>query len=180
MAITVMLSVEGVLAEDAASLAQASPIDSGTALFNVLRSGFHVCLSSVEPDEALVRRWLTTSCGIRPDHWARLLVSAHEESVESEERIRHAMTLRAAGYDLRWVIDPNPWVARGLLELGITPMCCPHPYYSRPSFLPDSGTGGMGWDQIEEQVLGQRRSILGDQRLVPDTALASDEEEVQL
>jgi hypothetical protein len=124
-----------------------------------------------------VRRWLFTCCGIRPDHWARLL-TANEGVLTPAitERIRHSSVLRAAGYDLRWVFDPNPWVARGLLELGITPMCCPHPYYARPSFLPDSGTGGLAWDQIEEQVLGQRRALIGDERLAPDDVLASDEE----
>jgi hypothetical protein len=162
---TALVAIEGVIAEDNPDgLTGASTIDEGITLFHALARGFHIVLSSLEQDEATVHRWLATQAGIVPRHWARLLRGERLDATNLATRQRHVMLTRSSGYDLRYVVDPDPRVALHCLRAGVTPLCGPHPLYARASFLPDSQEGGASWDAINAALVTTRNVRAQDPR----------------
>jgi hypothetical protein len=161
VAYIVLMSIEGVIAEDTEQLQLAQMMPAGKILLYALKEMFSVWLSSVDDDEKLVIRWLQ-ECGIGPEDYQRLLTGitgVNEDGIRKE----HFKIARRAG-DLKYVIDPDPEIARYVLLHGVTPMCCPNPAYARYSFLPDSQEGAASWDAILADVVGQRGVRLADKR----------------
>lgn len=177
MAYTILIALEGVMAEeDPGGLALSQPIPEGRMLFYSLREHFNIVLSTLESDEARANRWLVLN-SIKPADYGRLLLCdirppARPRSV----REAHIMRTRALGYDLRYVLCDDPEVARLCLERGITPLCCPHPVYSRSSFLPDSREGGLSWDAIVAAQTGQKEKREKDNRTLVDDFVEGYEE----
>ena len=148
MAFTVLITIEGVLAEESTGLAAADLIPEGRMLYFALRSQFNIILSTLDPPQRAAN-WLTLQ-NIRKTDYARLFTREGLEHLDrAAVRHRHITQARALGYDLRYVFTDDPATARWCVQRGITPMCCPHPAYARSSFLPDSREGGLSWDQIE-------------------------------
>lgn len=172
MAFTVQLAIEGVLAseDDQGGLATSHTIPEGLLLFYALASQFHVVLSTLSVTPEVPKRFLHEA-GVRPTDYARLLLALPGAS-DLDARVRHFSVARAQGWDLRYVIDPDPEVAKAALARGICPLCCPHPRYSRPSFLPNAGQGGLSWEAIVAEQKGQ-----GAIRAADDRVLADDIEE---
>jgi hypothetical protein len=54
------------------------------------------------------------------------------------------------------VIDPDPAVVAGAMEMGITGMLFGHPKLARPEFRPDHTVEPRPWDQLVAQVEYQR------------------------
>jgi hypothetical protein len=181
MSSTVLMSVEGVLSDrDEAPLIGAGKVDQGVSLFHAFHSQFNVVLSTLEPDEERAVSWLRQVAGIQPHQWARLVRATDDEADDGDAvavRRRHLIEARAQNYDIRYFVDPNPRVALSCLATGVTPMCCPHPVYARESFLPDSRSGGLSWEAIQDRVLGDRASLIRDPRLQVNDIAEEDEEE---
>lgn len=182
MSSTVLISVEGIISDrDEAPLAGAGKLDQGASLFHALSAQFHVVLSTLEPDEDKAHSWLRQIGGIVPKQWARLLRATDDEALMGDSvtvRRRHLMEARAQNVDLRYFFDPDPRVALSCLASGVTPMCCPHPLYSRASFLPDSRVGRPSWDAVADKIVTDRMTLIRDPRLqVVDIAEEDDEEE---
>lgn len=155
-----MLSVEGVLAEDTSDdLLLAQPQPEGIALYQSLVEQFQVWLSTRSQDYDVVSRWLDEAGVKLTKGRVLLLVGDGTASV----RRTHFIHIRRQ-CDLRYVIDPDPEFARWVLGRGVTPMCCPHPAYSRYSFLPHTPAGAAAWDSIVSEVMGQRGVRLLDRR----------------
>lgn len=167
MAMTVLISVEGIISGETDSLVGAFPLPHGINLFHSLAKGFHIVLSSIESDETLVHHWLSSQAGILPRHWSRLLLGREGED-PFEARQRHVMLVRSGSYDLRYVVDADPRIALVCLKAGITPLCAPHPLYARSSFLPDSQAGQASWALITEHLQDQRLANIQDPRLLDE------------
>jgi hypothetical protein len=175
MAFTVLMTVEGVLSDDTFGFPATPPLPQGLLLFHGLSSQFMVVLSSTHTDHEAVRRWLQYSAGLKPTQWARILL-ANEDEDELEVRKRHLTFCLSSGMDLRYLVTPDPRLAVHSIQAGITPLCCPHPAYSRASFLPDAGQGRIAWDEIEAEVMVGRLTRQDDARLeVDDTPLEQQE-----
>lgn len=107
----------------------------------------HIVFSSLERRDEAVRRYFR-EFGIQNETFARLELAREDESA-LETRTRHILSTRAQGYDLRYVVETDPQIAKYCLSMGITPLFCPHPLYSRSSFLPHSREGGQSWYEME-------------------------------
>lgn len=165
MARSVMLCVEGVMSEDDTTALGMTPLHEGLYLFQGLSQVFQVILSSVSSDEDALVRWLTYGMGVRKNDWARLLSADNPDENEDHIRRRHFTFLRSTGSDLAYVVTADPAFARFVLRAGVTPLLCPHPTYSRSSFLPDAGSGRVAWDFIEREVQAGRLMRNRDVRL---------------
>lgn len=169
------MAVEGVLSDDSFGLVESPPLPEGLALFHALRSQFHVVLSTSQTEDSWVRRWLQYSAGIKPVEWARIMLADQPNWSEVEVFKRHMILCRAAAYDVRYVVTPSPQAAIAALRMGFTPLCCPHPVYSRTSFLPQAGEGGASWEQIENEVMAGRLARQNDDRLLIDDQIEEDQ-----
>lgn len=164
MAYTLQLSIEGVMAEDAPEgLTLADVIPEGKTLFMALKEPFRIILSTLEMDAEVVDRWLLLQ-GIRKTDYSGILLNKWIAEPALEVRTRHVMLTRSQNSGLAYVVDSDPRVAKFCLERGVTPLLCPHPTYARSSFLPDSKSGGMSWDEIVETQTRQKLARMGDQR----------------
>jgi hypothetical protein len=164
----VLMSIEGVLSDDldTASLVDCQSLDCGLLLFHALRQGFQIVLStlgSLEVAESFLR-----PCGIRETDYAQIL--------HGGDRISHLRLARRLNYRIDYFIDTDPEVAVEALRLGCVPMLCPHPAYGRSSFLPDIAQGKKTWDQIAEEVQGQRIAKSQDSRLTNDEVVLRDDD----
>jgi len=167
MARSVLFCIEGVLVDDSLDVPVYSGFSDGILLFHALASTFGVVLSTLSLDQYQMSRWLVTTLAMRSPQWSRLLVAEEGES-EADTRSRHLNFLRSTGSEISYVVTADPAFARASIAAGVTPLCCPHPAYSRPSFLPTAGEGKAQWDAIEAEVLKGKISRLEDRRLDPD------------
>lgn len=157
MSFTAIISIEGVLKSD-----QEQILPEGLALFHGLRTQMHIVFSSLETRDVAVRRWFREA-GIANETFARLELARADES-ELETRTRHVLETRAQGYDLRYVVESNPQVAKYCISMGVTPLLCPHPLYGRESFLPHSREGGQSWYEMEMALQQQEATKAEDER----------------
>lgn len=158
------MTVEGVLTDDTFDFPGAPPLQEGILLFHALASTFTVHLTAATPNEEAVRRFLHQACGIKATQWGTLWV-AEEGQPETDAHMKHLIHAQANKYDIRFFVTPDPWLAKQSIRRGITPLLCPHPSYSRPSFLPHAGTGRADWRKIETEVMNGRLLRKEDARL---------------
>lgn len=170
-----LISIEGVISEDMADLPLAQAIPEGLALYHALASQFRLHISSTWPDETRVLQWLKEA-GIRPDTYQTVYVG--EEGVEPLLVRHHHFSLARRGADLRYVVDSDPAYARFCLGRGVTPLCCPHPAYSRYSFLPDSDEGTLSWNDITNTLLKQAEVKEDDRRLDEEPQVEEEDDPI--
>lgn len=172
MSFTTLISIEGVIKSDSGQV-----IQEGLALFHGLRTQMHIVFSSLEKREESVKRFFR-ECGIPGETFARLEL-ARENETELETRTRHILSARANGYDLRYVVETDPEVARYCLNVGVTPLFCPHPLYARASFLPHSRDGGESWYEMEMALHEQAEIKAEDRRSgINDDPEVFDDDEI--
>jgi hypothetical protein len=164
MPFSVLMTVEGVLTDDTFDFPGAPSLQEGILLFHGLASVFTVHLSSATTNEEAVRRFLTYGCGIKATQWGSLWI-AKEDEPKTDTHMRHLIHAQSNRYDIRYFVTPDPWMARQSIKRGITPLLCPHPSYSRPSFLPHAGQGRADWHRIETEVMNGRLLRDEDPRL---------------
>jgi hypothetical protein len=177
MPFSVLMTVEGVLTDDSCDFPGAPPLQEGLLLFHGLSAVFSVHLSAATVREDAVRRFLEYGCGIKPTQWAGIWVGREGEEPEGAVHMRHLTHMQSNLYDLRYFVTPNPTLAKLAIRRGITPLLCPHPAYSRPSFLPHAGEGRKDWADIEAEVMNGRLLRKEDTRLNAGDYEAEDEGE---
>lgn len=162
MASSVLMTIEGTLADDMFKFPQCPSIPDGVVLFHALATAFPIILSTFTATHEAAKEFLQYVCGCRVTAWRALWTAQENESpIEAQER--HLQTALAQG-PLAFYVTANPAMALYALDLGVTPLCCPHPAYARSSFLPHTPEGLRTWADIEAQVIQKRLMRLGDSR----------------
>lgn len=149
---TTVVTVEGVLRK----LTDGSRITSGIDLVASLAhdtdySGL-IFLTSGHAAEA--EAWLDEQ-GISRD----LVLGAREDRIDQLRKIRHEW-----GYPVDFVIEPDPAIARKLMEEGYTTLLFLHPAYSKPDWRPDHQFAVRPWDDLAQQVADHARLRAQDKR----------------
>lgn len=166
MAYSCLVVIENVLSTDAPTLAQAQSIPEGLMLMRGLKSVFRISLSTMEPEPETAERFLMFA-GVHTNEYDRLLWPLEGESPAKAMR-RHINLSRQTG-DLAYVVTADPTTAKRCLNIGVTPLLCPHPEYAAPSFLPTAGEGGQAWaDMID--VLTEQKFLRASDLRADDSA----------
>jgi hypothetical protein len=162
----VLVVIENVLATDSPSLAHSNSIPEGMLLLRGLNSVFRVCLSTLEFEVDIAKRFLMYA-GVQKNEYDQLLSPLSQEETPANTMRRQIQYVRQA-YDLAYVVTADPALAKRCIMWGITPMLCPHPRYAAPSFLPQAGEGVKRWTDMVDTLVEQKFLRESDRRTDDD------------
>jgi hypothetical protein len=161
-----LVVIEQVLATESPTLSQASAIPEGLMLLHALSGSFRVTLSTLEPEPDVAERFLLFA-GVRKSQYDQLLSPLPPQESPTQMMRRHINRMREQT-ELAYVVTADPEVARRCINVGITPMLCPHPKYAAPSFLPTAGDGKKSWADLVDTLTEQRFLRDNDKRADDD------------
>lgn len=151
--------VEGVLQTPISS----APIIAGINMYKGLANNFHIVLISDQDVDDLAY-WLRLE-GLK-DHGK---VISKDESLDDKtpeaRRLYQCNSLRASGYSLEFVIEPNPSIAAELLRGGFTVLNYLHYSYALPQWRPDYEERTKSWEDLEREARVTRLMRTEDSRL---------------
>jgi hypothetical protein len=147
---TVVIVIDGVLRKVIGN----DPIPDGLILFSALASKFSVVLLSAKDGDVA---WLAEQ-GVQYDMLFAYQDTSHADRVD---------TLRFEyGYDIAFVVEPDPAQGAQLFKAGYTVLGFTHPYYSHPSWRPLDGseTPAETWTELRGVVVRDRLMRASDER----------------
>ena len=143
----VAITVEGVLRKAMGG----SPIDLGKILYFGLATRAKLVLLTGEREPGTLEHWLRGE-GMK-EHvriiWADVLT---EEMSSGGERLHQLAKARQNGYDIQFVIEPDPAVSKRLIVAGYNTLTFTHAQYSVPSWRPDATTKLRSWDELAAEA----------------------------
>jgi hypothetical protein len=147
---TVVIVIDGVLRKVIGN----DPIPDGLILFSALASKFSVVLLSSKQSDM---EWLIQQ-GVQYDMMSVSQDVSHANRVDT---IRFEY-----GYDIAFVVEPDPEQAADLFDAGYTVLGFMHPYYSHPSWRPPYGseTPAETWTELRGVVVRDRLMRASDER----------------
>lgn len=156
----IVITIEGVLQK----VVTYAPIPSGIALYHSLADNYNILLITENDNKAYIDDWLVLENLTKHGN-----VTYNDSSLAgktaAERRLYQVNTLRARGYAIDFVIDPDPSVSAALLSVGIPVLNFLHPSYSLPQWRPDYEEHVKPWKEIEEEAERQARLRAEDNRL---------------
>jgi len=147
---TVVIVIDGVLRKVIGN----DPIPDGLILFSALASQFSVVLIGNKQSDMV---WLIQQ-GVRCD---TLRISDDVSHANLVDTIRFEY-----GYDIAFVVEPDPEQGANLFDAGYTVLGFTHPYYSHPSWRPLDGseTPAETWTELRGVVVRDRLMRASDER----------------
>jgi hypothetical protein len=155
----VAITVEGVLRKAVGG----APVEQGKILYYGLCTRAKLVLLTAEREPGTLEHWLRGE-GMK-EHvrivWADVLT---EEMSAGGERLHQLAKARQAGYDISFVIEPDPAVSKRLIIAGYNVLTFTHAQYSVPSWRPDAPTKLQSWDELSETADHEAYLRLNDPR----------------
>lgn len=143
---SVVITLEGVLQK----IVSYAPIPSGITLYHGLSSVYNVLLVSDSTDQRQVEHWLALEN--LNSHGTIIYSDTVLNSKSAEERrLAQVSRLRARGFNIDFVIDPDISVCAALFLSGINILNFGHSSYALPQWRPDYEKSVKPWDEIARQ-----------------------------
>lgn len=158
---TVIITVEGVIQK----MVTTAPIPAGVGLYRSLGQTHNIVLISEYAKKPELENWLVTEN-----------LQSHSKVVYNDDpelkgmsawsrRIRQVNKIARTGHDIHFVIDPDPAVAKELIEGGHDTLLCSYHSYAYPEWLPDAELTVRPWDEMVAAVNLRSRTRALDERL---------------
>lgn len=156
---TAVITLEGVIQKNVSY----APIPVGISLYHAFASVFNVVLVS-DGEEKIVSQWLDLE-GLNKHGTVVYTDFFLDQKPTQERRLDQIRSLRARGFAVTLVCEPDPVVASYLLANGYSVLNFLHSSYALPQWRPDYEKQQKPWAQIVEEVdkLAALRAI--DQRM---------------
>jgi hypothetical protein len=141
-----------------------TPIQAGLTLYHGLCAVAAVALvvdGSAAEDEDLQHFCFTEDL----HHHAQVVHGIRPGLSRAQTRVEQAARLRAAGYALDLVVEPDPEVSAALLTAGFNVLHFAHAAYTRPDWRPDFKRGQQAWDELVEEQKRAARLRAEDNRI---------------
>jgi hypothetical protein len=138
---TAAIVVDGVLRK----LVGGTPIPAGIALYHGLCTAFNVVLLRTEEDDAEFEHFLI---GEALDRHANVFPWGHQHHDDRGTRFIQVNRIRAAGYAVELVVEPDPAKATHLFTSGFNVLHFMHAAYQRPDWRPDFEHEQRPWDDL--------------------------------
>jgi hypothetical protein len=144
----VAITVEGVLRK----IFGGSSIKAGVDLYYGLATRAKlVLLTGERSTDGGLEHWLRSE-GMK-EHvrilWSDVVLQGESPAAERLAELAHA---RQNGYDIEFVIEPDPEVSKRLIIAGYNTLTFTHAEYSVPSWRPDAKIEVTPWDELAAQV----------------------------
>ena len=158
-----VIVVEGVLANTGRtdSVADASPIRQGIALYHALRAHGEVVLHT-EDDLDKVRTWL------------RIHLPNEEPVLFDGPKLDVTRRVRLRNFDLLFYVDSSPSTCATAMRRGVPTLLFAVPEYTRPEFRPDAPQRQPEWAELVGEINSQRTMADTDVRRSEDADLHFD------
>lgn len=156
MAGLVAITLEGVLRAPVGG----APIAEGFNLYQALVTTYRVAVVLDDTDTELAGMWLRKE-GMRdfvllhPQRPVDRDMLGYDRGTDLPPRMSQYRRLRGQGA-VELVVDPDPAVVAGAMEMGLTAMLFGHPKMARPEFRDDYERAPRPWDSLVAQVEYQR------------------------
>lgn len=151
--------VEGVLQQPISS----APIIAGINLYKGLSHNFHIILISDQDGDDLTY-WLRLE-GLK-DHGKVISKDGSLDGRTPEaRRLYQCNSLRASGYSIEFVVEPNPEIAAELFRNGFTVLNYLHFSYALPQWRPDFEEETKSWEDLQRAAIQDRIMRETDARL---------------
>jgi hypothetical protein len=142
---SVAICVEGVLQKSSPSIR----MDVGVALYHSLKSNFNILLYSDQSKKEL-------------DYWLSLEALNSHSAVEytddilkylanPDRKVSQVNSLRARGFHIDLVIEPDPDASSVLIGNGYSVMTFTHAQYSLPEWRPDYQEKRKPWQEFADE-----------------------------
>lgn len=151
--------VEGVLQQPISS----APIIAGINMYKGLSHNFHIILIS-DQESSDLSYWLRLE-GLK-DH-GRVISKDNSLDGKTPEarRLYQCNSLRASGYSIEFVIEPNPQIAAELFRGGFNVLNYLNFSYALPQWRPDFEEETKKWEDLEREATQARMMRETDIRL---------------
>jgi hypothetical protein len=140
-----------------------APIPVGISLYHSLASVFNVVLVS-DGEQKIVDSWLDLE-GLNKHGTVVYSDFLLDQKSVQERRYEQIHSLRARGFAVTVVVEPDPVVASYLLANGYSVLNFLHSSYALPQWRPDYEKRQKPWNQIVEEVNKQAELRAIDQRM---------------
>lgn len=156
---TAVITLEGVMQKNVSY----APIPVGISLYHALAAIFNVVLVS-DGEEKLVSQWLDLE-GLNKHGTIVYTSFLLDQKTAQERRLEQIKGLRARGFAVTVVVEPDPVVASYLLANGYSVLNFLHSEYALPQWRPDYERQQKPWSQIMEEVDRQAALRAIDERM---------------
>lgn len=156
---TAVITLEGVIQKNVSY----APIPIGLSLYHSLASTFNVVLVS-DSREKEVNHWLDLE-GLNKHATVIYSDFLLDNKTAQERRYAQIHALRARGFAVTIVVEPDPLVASFLLAKGYSVLNFLHSEYALPQWRPDFERQQKPWEEIVEEVNKQAALRAIDERM---------------
>jgi hypothetical protein len=156
---TAVITLEGVLQKNVSY----APISVGLSLYHSLTSVFNVVLVS-DGEQKEVSQWLDLE-GLNKHGTVVYSDFLLDQKTAQQRRLAQIHSLRARGFAVTVVVEPDPIIASYLLANGYSVLNFLHSEYALPQWRPDYERQQKPWSQIVEEVNTQAELRAIDHRM---------------
>lgn len=156
---TAVITLEGVIQKNVSY----APIPVGISLYHAFASIFNVVLVS-DSTQKEIDHWLDLE-GLNKHASVVYSDFMLDQKIPQERRYSQVHGLRARGFAVSVVVEPDPIVASYLLAKGYSVLNFLHSSYALPQWRPDFERQTKPWEEIVAEVEKQAALKAIDQRM---------------